>query len=122
MENELVSPGERSRLVETLDEVMLREPAHWQEHYHGTPRDMAFARKYSLSDRIRYYWVNPPVQAALGRLLQNLAEKPLPRMLVSQFMPEQWEKIRTGQIANSPEALILDRLASVLEVYARACG
>lgn len=122
MEDELLPPPQRSRLVGTLDEVMLQLPAHWQEHYHGTPAQMAFARKYSLSDRIRYYWGDPRVQAALARLLQNLTARPLPGALVSQFMPEQWEKIRSGQLANTPEALILDRLAAVLDRYARACG
>jgi D-tagatose-1,6-bisphosphate aldolase subunit GatZ/KbaZ len=122
MENELVSPDERSHLVETLDEVMLREPAHWQDHYHGTPSQMAFARKYSLSDRIRYYWSDPQVQSAIARLFQNLASKPLPPTLVSQFLPAGREKIRSGRIVNSPDSLILDRVGSVLEDYAFACG
>lgn len=122
MENELIPPEGRSRLVETLDAVMLRDPAHWQDHYHGTPSQMAFARKYSLSDRIRYYWGDPQVQSALGRLLQNLSGGPLPGALVSQFMPAGWEKIRSGRILNSPEALILDRVGSVLEDYAFACA
>jgi D-tagatose-1,6-bisphosphate aldolase subunit GatZ/KbaZ len=122
LENELVSPDERSRLVGILDEVMLREPAYWTDHYHGTPAQMAFARKYSLSDRIRYYWSDPQVQSALARLFQNLAGKPLPPTLVSQFFPAGWEKIRSGRIVNSPDALILERVGSVLEDYAFACG
>jgi D-tagatose-1,6-bisphosphate aldolase subunit GatZ/KbaZ len=122
MENELLPPRQRSRLVETLDEAMLREPVHWKDHYHGTPREKAFARRYSLSDRSRYYWGDPLVQAALGRLLQNLRGKPLPRTLLSQFMPGEWERVRHGQIGNMPEALILERVSSVLETYTRACG
>jgi D-tagatose-1,6-bisphosphate aldolase subunit GatZ/KbaZ len=122
MENELLPPAQCSRLVETLDLAMQRDPSYWKGHYHGTPQEIAFARKYSLSDRIRYYWPDPQVQAALGRLLQNLGEKPLPLALISQFMPQQWEKIRSGQISLTPEALILDKLASVLEAYTLACG
>ena len=122
MENELVAPDERSHLIELLDEVMLREPAYWKDHYHGTPSQMAFARKYSLSDRIRYYWSDPQIQSSLACLFQNLAGKPLPPTLVSQFLPAGWEKIRSGRIVNSPDALILDRVSSVLEDYAFACG
>ena len=121
MENELLPRAQRSRLVETLDEAMQRNPAYWRKYYHDTPRAMAFARKYSLSDRIRYYWGGAQVQIALERLLQNLLEKPLPHTLLSQFMPGQSEKVRSGQIANTPEALILDKIRTVLEAYACAC-
>jgi D-tagatose-1,6-bisphosphate aldolase subunit GatZ/KbaZ len=55
-------------------------------------------------------------------MLQNLAGKPLPGSLVSQLLPGQWDKVRRGQIANSPEVLILDKVVSVLEDYAFACG
>jgi D-tagatose-1,6-bisphosphate aldolase subunit GatZ/KbaZ len=122
LENELLPPGRRSNLVETVDKAMQRDPVHWQGHYHGTPDQIALARKYSLSDRIRYYWPDPQVQSALGRLLQNLSGKTLPLSLVSQFLPGQWEGLRSGRIANTPEALILDKISSVLEEYALACG
>jgi D-tagatose-1,6-bisphosphate aldolase subunit GatZ/KbaZ len=122
IENELLPPHQRSCLVETLDGAMLSEPANWKAHYHGTPREMALARKYSLSDRIRYYWGVPPVQAALARLLHNLAGKPLPCALVSQFMPAEAEMVRRGQVQNTSQALILAKVSSVLETYTRACG
>ena len=121
MENELLLPAQRSCLVETIDHAMQRDPASWKSHYHGTPQQVAFARRYSLSDRMRYYWSVPQVQAALGRLLQNLAGQPLPLTLVSQFMPAQLEKIRSGRIGNTPEALILDKVGSVLDTYTKAC-
>ena len=120
MENELL-PSQSSRLVETLEAAMLSNPADWQAHYHGTLQEQAFARKYSLSDRSRYYWGDPQVQSALGRLLQNLGEKPLPRTLLSQFLPLQLERVLGGQIENSPQALILDKINSVLESYTFAC-
>jgi D-tagatose-1,6-bisphosphate aldolase subunit GatZ/KbaZ len=122
MENELFPADEQSHLIETLDSVMQTEPKYWRKHYHGAERELTFARKYSLSDRIRYYWPVPQVQAALERLLQNLAGKPPPLALVSQFMPRQWERLRNGQIKNTPEAFILDIVGSVLEEYTFACG
>jgi len=122
MENELIAASERSRLIETLEETMLREPASWKDHYHGTPEQMALARKYSLSDRIRYYWGSPTVQAALGRLFQNLGRKTLPMTLIRQYLPVQLERIRSRRIENTPEALVLDKIKAVLQVYTQACG
>ena len=62
------------------------------------------------------------VQSALGRLLQNLSGKPLPLSLVSQFLPGQWEGLRSGRIVNTPEAMIMDKIGTVLEAYTRVCG
>jgi D-tagatose-1,6-bisphosphate aldolase subunit GatZ/KbaZ len=122
IENELILAEKRSNLVEVLEEVMTRQPEHWQKYYHGEETAQRLARKFSRSDRLRYYWGSPQVQSALGWLLQNLGGKTLPLTLVSQFMPEQWERIRSGQIDNTPEAVILDKVNSVLEEYAFACG
>jgi D-tagatose-1,6-bisphosphate aldolase subunit GatZ/KbaZ len=122
MEAGLFPPDECSHLIETLDSAMLADPRHWIKHYHGDARQIAFARKYSLSDRIRYYWAVPRVQAALERLLYNLGKKPLPPALVSQYLPGAWEKIRRGRIGNTPQALIIDKVRSVLDAYAAACG
>jgi len=122
IENELILAERRSNLVEVLEEVMTRQPEHWQKYYRGDETAQRFARKFSLSDRLRYYWGSPQVQLALGRLMQNLGGKTLPLALARQFMPGQWERIRSGQIDNTPEAVILDKVNSVLEEYAFACG
>jgi D-tagatose-1,6-bisphosphate aldolase subunit GatZ/KbaZ len=122
MENELIPAVRRSNIVEVLEEVMISQPEHWQKYYHGDATAQRLARKFSLSDRLRYYWGSPQVQFALGRLLQNLGEKTLPLTLVSQYASGQWERIRSGQIADTPEAVILDKVNSVLEQYAFACG
>ena len=121
MEAELVPAAERSELIGALEQAMLRDPRHWKKHYHGTPAEQAFARHYSLSDRARYYWPEPGVQAAFEHLLQNLSRRPLPLTLLSQFAPRQYEHIRAGSIRNTPEAVILDRIDQVLEDYTRAC-
>ena len=56
-----VSASERSGLMAVLDQAMLRDPRHWQKYYHGSAQELAFARKYSLSDRSRYYWSDEQV-------------------------------------------------------------
>jgi D-tagatose-bisphosphate aldolase class II non-catalytic subunit len=122
MEAELFPPGDRSELVAALEQAMLRRPEDWQMHYHGSPAGQALARKYSLSDRARYYWTDPQVQAARGRLLENLQRRPLPWTLVSQFAPQAYEKMRLGQIEPTPGALLLEAIDRVLDDYAFACG
>jgi D-tagatose-1,6-bisphosphate aldolase subunit GatZ/KbaZ len=96
---------------------MVARPEYWQKYYRGDGEAQRFARKYSYSDRMRYYWPDPAVQAALARLFANLARKPLPLTLVSQFMPVQYEQIRAGKLANEPKALVLDKIQRVLEDY-----
>jgi D-tagatose-1,6-bisphosphate aldolase subunit GatZ/KbaZ len=122
LEDELILPEKCSNLITVLDEVMTRQPEHWQKYYHGDAAARRLQRKFSRSDRIRYYWSNPQVQSALERLLQNLREKTLRPALLSQFLPEQSEKVRNRQLDATPEALILDKINSVLDDYAFACA
>ena len=125
MEEELLPAwgrGEPSRIREVLEEAMLAHPQHWRRYYPGSEEEQCLARRYSFSDRIRYYWPAPPVQAALDQLLENLSARPIPLPLLSQFLPEQYRRIREGQLANHPQALLLDKVRAVLEEYAQACG
>jgi D-tagatose-1,6-bisphosphate aldolase subunit GatZ/KbaZ len=122
LEDELFPEETRSNLVSILDDVMTRQPEHWQKYYHGNAATLRRQRQFSRSDRIRYYWSDARVQSALERLLQNLHEKTLPPALLSQCLPEQSEKVRSRQLDATPEALILDKINSVLDDYAFACG
>ncbi len=117
MEAELLPTSECSGLLAVLEEAMLRDPRHWQKHYHGSPQELAFSRKYSLSDRVRYYWPDTAVQTAFNRLLANLSAQPLPLTLLSQFAPGQLARIRDGSLENKPEEIILDHIDRVLEDY-----
>jgi D-tagatose-1,6-bisphosphate aldolase subunit GatZ/KbaZ len=121
IENELF-PNLRSNLIQVLDEVMVQHPEHWKKYYRGSEEEKAVKRKFSFSDRSRYYWSDPRVQAALKILMNNLSEKPLPLSLLSQFTPRQYEQIRRGEIARTPEGVIFDRIREVLLDYEAACG
>ncbi len=111
-----------SRLGATIEEEMAAAPKHWQKHYRGTAEEQAVARRYSLSDRIRYYWPRPAVQESLGRLLANLQAGPVPAGLLSQFMPEQYRAVRAGEIAAEPAAFIEHKIRQVLAAYVHATG
>jgi len=111
-----------SDLPAILEKVMLSQPKYWANYYHGSTEDLAFARKYSFSDRVRYYWTNPLVQQALGRLMENLTRFPPPLSVLSQFMPAQYEAITQCRIANAPVPLVLSKVMEVTGKYAHACG
>ena len=57
IERELLNgtDAELSRFSEVLDEEMCRDDRYWRKHYQGTEAELRFKRKYSFSDRCRYY-------------------------------------------------------------------
>jgi D-tagatose-1,6-bisphosphate aldolase subunit GatZ/KbaZ len=113
IENELIVSDQRSNIVQVLEDVMVKHPEHWQKYYRGGEAEQAFKRKYSLSDRARYYWVQPDVQVAFMRLRKNLGEKPLPYSLLSQFV---------GEMGLTAEQVIEWKIGKVLSDYFVACG
>jgi D-tagatose-1,6-bisphosphate aldolase subunit GatZ/KbaZ len=110
-----------SHLRATLESAMLAAPSHWQQHYHGDDAAQRLARCFSYSDRARYYWVDAQVQAALRRLMANLASRPLPMTLLSQFLPREYDAVRQGRLAPSPWQLVNHHITMVVKTYERAC-
>ncbi len=121
IENILCQGIELSHIHEVLERVMVKTPAHWLGHYGGSVEAQKVARMYSLSDRVRYYWNQPEVQRALGYLFHNLADQTIPLTLISQTLPVQYHKIRQGILPLEPQALLLDKIGEVLEIYHSAC-
>jgi len=111
-----------SHLTEVLEQVMTNDPRHWQGYYPGTPAEQVLARRYSFSDRIRYYWHQTAVQEAVQRLLANLKAYPPPLSLLSQYLPSIYRRVRAGEIFSHPQDLIRARILETLEDYASACG
>jgi D-tagatose-1,6-bisphosphate aldolase subunit GatZ/KbaZ len=109
-----------SDLKETLDGVMLRRPEHWQGYYTGSEDETRFKRRFSFSDRCRYYWPDAAVKNATERLMTNLTENPIPLSLLSQYMPVQYALIREGALAPDPRVLVLNRVSQVLQMYSDA--
>ena len=121
IEKELEVPHP-ARFMETLEEVMLDAPASWSGHYPATEPAARQLRRFSYSDRSRYYMANQRVEAAIQQLLRNLREQPIPLIMLSQFLPNQYTHIRQGSLINDPEAIVLDRVRDTLRIYWRACG
>jgi D-tagatose-1,6-bisphosphate aldolase subunit GatZ/KbaZ len=110
-----------SRVPEALEQAMLRNPAHWKPYYHGDEHELGLARRYSYSDRCRYYWPDPSVQRELSLLVANLSDSPPPLTLLSQYLPQEYDAVRSRQISNTPAALIQERVRKVVRIYGAAC-
>ena len=108
---------ETSHFIEVLDVAMLKDPKYWQKHYQGNEAEVMFKRKYSFSDRCRYYMPQNDVLAAQDKLIENLRSNGIPINLLSQFMPIQYTKVREGKLENDPEALIIDRIINTIDEY-----
>jgi D-tagatose-1,6-bisphosphate aldolase subunit GatZ/KbaZ len=120
IEDELIGPDDRSRLPDVVEARMLARPEEWQRYYSGTPEERALARRYSYSDRMRYYWPDHEIEAAVKRLLANLTMRGVPDPLLSAYLPAQYDRVRRGVLASSPRDLVIDRVRDVLRTYAAA--
>jgi len=113
IEDEVITKDQRSNIIQVLDNVMTNHPKYWQKYYQGSEHEQTFKRKYSLSDRARYYWMQAEVQDASKQLMNNLGENILPFSLLSQFV---------GKTNLTAEQVIQWKTDQVLENYLRACN
>jgi D-tagatose-1,6-bisphosphate aldolase subunit GatZ/KbaZ len=120
IEDELFPKPERSDLIDILDQAMMARPGYWEKYYPGDANAQAIARKYSFSDRSRYYWPDTAVQTALHKLFANFRDRAIPLTLLSQYLPTQFENVRNGLICNDSHAIIQDKLFALLDIYQTA--
>jgi len=122
IEREWIPAGQRAGLRETAIGRMRAEPKYWQRYYHAQGQQLAIDLDYSLSDRIRYYWPDPAIEAAREKLFANLRAKPAPISLVSQYLPHALTQLREGLVGNDPHDLAVAHVISVLNDYHYACS
>ena len=117
MEKELIEEDKRANFIDVLESVMLKDDSQWKKHYHGTDEEKRLARKYSFSDRCRYYLSQKEVVDAQDKLIKNLTGIDIPLGLLHQFMPNQYIKVRDGIIELDPHELLKDMVVSIVEDY-----
>ncbi len=122
VEREWLGEHRASHLRETVEQVMRQEPDYWHKYYANTGHQRYLDCQYSFSDRIRYYWSHPVVDAAVQKMVSNLSELPAPRTLLSQYLPNQYKAVSRGEISADPESLIIHKVMEVNRMYSRACG
>ena len=117
MEKILVPEDRQARFIEVMEETMMKNPKDWQKHYHGTEEEKALKRKYSFSDRCRYYFAQPEMQKAINRLFENMSGVQIPLSMLHQYMPYQYIKVRDGVLSMDPRELAEDFVVHVTEDY-----
>jgi D-tagatose-1,6-bisphosphate aldolase subunit GatZ/KbaZ len=121
IEREWLGDDHSSRARETVLAAMRADPAHWRKYYAGTGRALELQLEYGLSDRIRYYWPERSVDAAVERLYASLDMRPPPDALVSQYLPSAYRALRSGVRRPRARDLVIHHVREVLAQYAQAC-
>jgi len=121
IERESVPGGERANLRQVALARMRAQPGHWQRYYHARGAQLDVDLNFSLSDRIRYYWLDPAIEQARLRLFDNLRKQPPPLPLLSQYLPNALHALRDGTATRDPHALVMAHVATVLDDYHCAC-
>ena len=122
IEREWLGADRSSGLRQAVQEAMREAPQYWNKYYLSQGHQLELDQQYSRSDRIRYYWPVPEVDAALQRLLANLDANPPPLSLVSQYLPLQYQAIRAGLLRPRARDMVLHAVEQVLQQYAQACA
>ena len=117
MEAELVENEKRAKLPEVMEALMLARPSNWERHYHGSPEQLRLNRKYSFSDRCRYYFAAPEFVAATEKLFENLNQLDIPLPLLHQYMPAEYAAVCEGSVAKKARELAIEHVMGVLRDY-----
>ena len=110
--------SERSEILAVLEQAMNDNPVHWRG-YVAADENERLAKLFGLSDRIRYYWPDPRVEAAVKTLTRNIDATSVPPGLVSQFVGKM---LLDGEGAALSKRIIEAKVGAVVAKYRRASG
>ena len=113
IEKVMLPEEKQVKFEDVLEKVMMENPGNWQKHYHGNDKELYIKRKYSFSDRCRYYFALPEIQEAIAKLIENIDSVDIPLGLLHQYMPLQYVKVRDGKLAKEGKALLLDSVNEI---------
>lgn len=118
LEQEL-HPLTPSMLRRTLIRVMKDDDRYWRNYYEGLSDDVERKLFFSYSDRARYYLGQEDVKKSIDRLMANLSPA-LPESMLSQYLPEQYQRIKGGTLKNSPQDALIDKVSAIIDYYLQA--
>lgn len=105
-----------------LEHAMLADNSQWAGHYHGSPLEQEYLRRYSFHDRARYYAGKPEASEGVERLFENLGSLDIPLPLISRHLPLQWDRVQAGLVGQNADALARDYIGQRLAPYLAATG
>lgn len=113
-----IAPAEPSNIKDVIARRMTESDGYWRDYYHGSDAEIPLLQRFSYSDRIRYYWSDPEVSGALGKLMANLSKAELSETVVSQYFPG----LSFGEISTDPEVLMFNHVKLCVARYFQATG
>lgn len=117
MEKELIPEEKWANFIEVMEEVMVENPKDWEKYYHGDEDQKKLLRKYSFSDRCRYYFHDERLEKAQEKLFNNFKDVEIPLVMLHQYMPLQYIKVRDGSLKNDPRELVKDYVVNIIDDY-----
>lgn len=116
---EAVLPVETpSDILSVIGTGLHDNPKDWRAYIAADDRE-AVALLYGLSDRLRYYWPCPRIQAALTQLYANIASGKAEPGLVAQFTGRMVEDLSATTL---PRRIIETMVGDVVAKYRAAAG
>ncbi|MBQ6511871.1 class II D-tagatose-bisphosphate aldolase, non-catalytic subunit [Methanobrevibacter sp.] len=121
MEKELIKDkAKHANFIECLEEVMIENPKDWQNYYIGSELEKELSRKYSFSDRSRYYMSRGDIESSIDNLFNNIDSCDLPLGLIKQFFPNAFMKILEEDYPLDSKSLVKSNVIDVVEDYFHA--
>jgi len=118
IEDEMIEDEEqRANFPEVLEKAMLENPSHWNKYYFAEGQGLVNERKYGFSDRCRYYFALPEVEAAMEKLFANIDALNIPMGLLHQYLPNQTPKVLAGTLKPTGKELVKDHINEIVEQY-----
>lgn len=117
IEKELIPYEKRSHFRAILEAVMIEDDTNWKKYYRGTEQEIHLKRRYSFSDRSRYYLQDPRVISAMNDLFNNINNIRIPQGLLRQFLPNEFIKIREGELECEAREMVKSHIIDVIEEY-----
>lgn len=114
--------GAASNFSDILELVMLDGPSSWKKHYAGDSRELRLQRKYSYSDRARYFLPDRRINDSVELLFKNIDEGEIPETLFSQYMPTVYRALREKDIPLTAENAVLEYVGQYWDDYMYAAG
>lgn len=117
IEDELIPNDKKSNFIQVLEEEMLNDKSKWENHYHGDDRYKRIMRKYSFSDRSRYYISHKSVMASMDKLINNLENVDIPLSMIHQYLPNQAKKIIAKELNLDVYSILKDCIKEIVKDY-----
>lgn len=117
IEKELIEESAWANFIDVLEESMLKDPKDWEKYYIGSEIEKKLARKYSFSDRSRYYFAQEKINVSINKLFRNIDSQDIPLGMIKQYLPKCYSKIRTGNLSKNAENLVKSNIKDVVKDY-----